>query len=216
MANVEHSTLTGASLHEPKGVAAASSGQVYVANGAGTGVWTSISTSINPFGTQLLHVRDRVSSGTAAQTFSSGNAWNQRRLQTVATNEISGATLTSNQISLPVGTYWIDARSAIRIGGTGGSDGTEYRASLRLRNITAGSTLVLGENVNSKQFFDGLAGLSFWYSTSIPLVGRFTLGGTTTIELQTWVNHTGIVTGGRPTTTGEDEVYTDVMIWKLS
>lgn len=36
-----HSTLTGADLHEPKGVASAASGQVYVANGSGSGVWTT-------------------------------------------------------------------------------------------------------------------------------------------------------------------------------
>jgi hypothetical protein len=36
----EHATLTGANLHEPKGVAAAASGAVYVADGAGSGAWT--------------------------------------------------------------------------------------------------------------------------------------------------------------------------------
>jgi hypothetical protein len=41
LANVLHSSLTGANLHEPKGVASATSGQVYVANGAGSGVWTT-------------------------------------------------------------------------------------------------------------------------------------------------------------------------------
>ena len=41
MANVNHSTLTDPYLHEPKGVAAASSGDVYLANGAGSGAWTS-------------------------------------------------------------------------------------------------------------------------------------------------------------------------------
>lgn len=39
MANVEHSALTGASLHEPKGVAAAAVDTVYVADGAGSGTW---------------------------------------------------------------------------------------------------------------------------------------------------------------------------------
>ena len=34
-----HSTLTGADLHEPKGAAAATSGQVYVADGAASGAW---------------------------------------------------------------------------------------------------------------------------------------------------------------------------------
>lgn len=35
-----HASLTGADLHEPKGVAAATNGQVYVANGAGSGSWS--------------------------------------------------------------------------------------------------------------------------------------------------------------------------------
>lgn len=41
MANVLHSSLTTTDLHEPKGVAAATSGQVYIANGAGSGAWTT-------------------------------------------------------------------------------------------------------------------------------------------------------------------------------
>ena len=39
MANVNHSTLTDPYLHEPKGVAAASNGSVYFADGAGSGDW---------------------------------------------------------------------------------------------------------------------------------------------------------------------------------
>ena len=39
MANVTHSSLTGADLHEPKGVATANSEDVYVANGSGSGAW---------------------------------------------------------------------------------------------------------------------------------------------------------------------------------
>jgi len=42
MANVEHSSLTGSALHEPKGVAAANSGEVYVANGSNSGTWQPI------------------------------------------------------------------------------------------------------------------------------------------------------------------------------
>ena len=36
-----HKNLTGTDLHEPKGAAAASVGQVYVADGAGSGAWAS-------------------------------------------------------------------------------------------------------------------------------------------------------------------------------
>ena len=38
----EHNTLTGSSLHEPKGVAAASADEVYIADGAGSGAWSEI------------------------------------------------------------------------------------------------------------------------------------------------------------------------------
>ena len=39
----EHNALTDPQLHEPKGCAAASANEVYVSNGAGSGVWTATS-----------------------------------------------------------------------------------------------------------------------------------------------------------------------------
>lgn len=39
MANVQHSSLTDPELHEPKGASEASSGKVYVSDGAGSGDW---------------------------------------------------------------------------------------------------------------------------------------------------------------------------------
>jgi len=42
MPTTAHSGLTGANLHEPKGVAAAVSGTVYVANGAASGAWARL------------------------------------------------------------------------------------------------------------------------------------------------------------------------------
>lgn len=44
MATVAHKNLTGTDLHEPKGAATAASGQVYVANGSGSGTWTTLTT----------------------------------------------------------------------------------------------------------------------------------------------------------------------------
>jgi hypothetical protein len=40
VANVQHSALTDPDIHEPKGAASATVGQVYVANGAGSGNWS--------------------------------------------------------------------------------------------------------------------------------------------------------------------------------
>ena len=39
MPTIEHSVLSGSELHEPKGISSASDGQIYVANGAGSGEW---------------------------------------------------------------------------------------------------------------------------------------------------------------------------------
>jgi len=196
MVNVEHSTLTGASLHEPKGVGAASSGQVYVANGAGSGVWTSISTSVNPFGTQFFHVRDEKANTTDSQILT-GGIWNKRDLNTVKTNEISGASVASSQISLPVGIYYCIA-SAIANGGTGGN-----LQKIRLRNITDGTSLLVG--------LSGVVSAAAG-SMESTLAGRFTLGGTKTIELQHW---SSAGSGAQSTDSGEAEVYADVMIWKV-
>lgn len=41
-----HKDLTGADLHEPKGISSATSGQVYIANGLGSGTWTSKNSDI--------------------------------------------------------------------------------------------------------------------------------------------------------------------------
>lgn len=42
MADVEHKDLTGADLHEPKGVDAASVNTLYIADGAGSGAWAKV------------------------------------------------------------------------------------------------------------------------------------------------------------------------------
>lgn len=41
--DVQHKDLTGAELHEPKGVDSASGGTVYVADGSGSGLWRTLS-----------------------------------------------------------------------------------------------------------------------------------------------------------------------------
>lgn len=42
----KHSELTGADLHEPKGIEVATIGQVYIANGSGSGTWQDPLTGI--------------------------------------------------------------------------------------------------------------------------------------------------------------------------
>jgi hypothetical protein len=39
LANIQHSSLTGSEIHEPKGADTAADGDVYVSDGAGSGSW---------------------------------------------------------------------------------------------------------------------------------------------------------------------------------
>lgn len=49
MANISHSTLTDPYLHEPKGVATSTVGEVYVADGAGSGVWKAADSHVDGY-----------------------------------------------------------------------------------------------------------------------------------------------------------------------
>lgn len=64
---VEHRNLTGASLHEPKGVESANSGDVYVADGLGSGDWTSRYDGVINLNTFTLTTRiDDISAASSA------------------------------------------------------------------------------------------------------------------------------------------------------
>lgn len=211
MATVEHSLLTGASLHEPKGVDAATASTVYVADGIGSGAWTAL-TTFNPFGNQLFHVRDQVSSGTASQGNLTDATWNTRRLQTTITNEITSASLASNQLSLPEGTYFVQGW-ALHYYAPAAAVSASLTGKLRLRNITGSTTLLLGSQFNTSSFQSSDA---YNVTYKLEIHGRFTLVGTTTIELQHWNDHTNTTgNAGLAASSGENEIYSELLIWKV-
>jgi hypothetical protein len=54
----QHKDLTGADLHEPKGVTGAPSGSVYVSNGSGSGTWKKVgSTELDTANVPALNTR---------------------------------------------------------------------------------------------------------------------------------------------------------------
>lgn len=67
MATVEHSTLTSSELHEPKGISSAASGKVYVADGTGSGDWTTMQPSITGWGYYLDDATEQTFNTTAAK-----------------------------------------------------------------------------------------------------------------------------------------------------
>lgn len=149
------------------------------------------------FGSALLHVRDEKSSGTHGGT--SITSYTKRDLNTVMTNEISGASLASDVITLPSGTYYINARAfGYRVD----------RQKLKLRNTTDSSDTLIGGSM----YTEG----SQTNSNNIFLVGRFTISAQKNFEIQqkcetVSVNGLGIASGY-----GDTEVYTDVQIWKVA
>jgi hypothetical protein len=201
MANVAHKNLTGADLHEPKGVAAATADHVYVADGAGSGTWqkvtsASLDATSNPFGAALYHLQDQKAANTDGGTFTSG-AWRTRTLNTEVTDEITGSSLSSNQITLPSGTYFIIAYAeAAQCGGH----------KVRWRNVTDGTTALVGESA----FANTSNGVS-----NARVQGRFTIAAEKVFELQHRCGTTASDGFGIASNFDELEVYSDVMIWKL-
>jgi hypothetical protein len=149
------------------------------------------------FGSALLHVRDEKSQGTNGGSSSSGN--NTRVLNTVKTNEISGASLASNTITLPSGTYFINAYAP---------GYQTYEHKLRLRNTTDSSYTLEGVSMFLSADYNG-GGVTC-------LFGRFTITAQKDFQLYNYISAATASNGlGRASSQGT-EVYADVMIWKVS
>lgn len=148
---------------------------------------------------QYLNVRDEKASGTDGGTFTSG-AWRTRTLNTVKTNEISGASLSGNEITLPAGTYRIVAKaSAHRVKDN----------KIKLYNVTDGADVLIGMNAFC-QGGDGDGSIA-------PLNGQFTLDAQKNLSLMHRCKDTRNTIGfGYASTFGVVEVYADVEIWKLA
>jgi len=151
------------------------------------------------FESALLHVRDEKANGTHGGTNSSGS-FLTRTLNTVKTNEISGASLSSNQIILPSGTYYIQGRSI------------SYRTDetkTKLRNITDSSDAVI--STSTRAGYDAVTTCDNW------IIGRFTITAQKTFELQQRSNNYVAGDGyGTASNFSTVEVYSDVQIWKVA
>lgn len=143
---------------------------------------------------QFLHVRDEKASGTAGGDFNNG-AWRTRTLNTEKTNTITGASLAANQITLPAGSYYIEASApAVEVG--------VHKA--KLYNVTDAVDILVGTNASTS---------SSTTSTDSFVSGRFTLASTKVVELQHQSTGTIATSGfGRAASFSVVEVYADVKI----
>ena len=147
--------------------------------------------------TQLLHVRDEKAANTHGGA-SVAASWNIRTLNTIKTNEIAGASLATNVITLPAGTYEADIRSPVmRV--------QAHRA--RLYDVTNSVALILGESGNS----DSAEG-----SMVSSIRGRFTLAAVTNVRVEHYTTAAVASFGLGFATNQGTEVYTDLMIRKVA
>jgi len=153
------------------------------------------------FESALLQVEDQKPSGTNGGS-SVDATDNIRTLNTVITNEISGASLSSNQIILPAGNYFIEAQAPA------------YKANehmIKLWNDTDSSYILYGTSMSAKE-------TGRVYSVS-NLTGRFTLSATKNLEIHHLIE-TGLASIGLGIDSGsahvvDHETYTVIKIWKV-
>jgi len=152
------------------------------------------------FGSALLHVRDEKAQNTEGGA--AGSTTTQTRvLNTVKTNEISGASLASNQITLPSGTYFISARvPAFMV--------NQHKSFLY--NVTDSANQVIGSAEYATSGYEG--------GNDTKIFGRFTISAQKVFEIRHYTivprvtNGLGVATN----LSGVIEVYADVQIWKVA
>lgn len=147
----------------------------------------------------VIHVRDQKSSGTHGGGSTVGS-YLSRALNTVVTNTIPGASLASNQITLPAGTY--DLEATVPGYGCGG-----FKA--KIFNVTDGTDLLIGSFA--------VAEATYLIADRSHVLGRVTLAAPKVLELRMRCNVSRASTGlGYASGYGDVEIYSEVRIWKVS
>lgn len=153
----------------------------------------------------LFHIQHREASGVNGGG-STAATWNVRTLNTTLKNGISGASLGSNQITLPAGTYWIEIKSEANAP----SVSTQLH-QCKLENVSDSTTAVLGTSKTTASNTTDDA------QTTSEGAEEVIIASTKTFELQHYTSQTLANTGlGTAASSGEQEMYATVKIWKTA
>ena len=119
---------------------------------------------------------------------------------TVKTNEITGASLSSSQITLPSGTYYLSAQTPL------------YRTNefkMILRNTTDSTYDLFGNG--------GTANQTYAVNTFASIDGRFTISAQKVFEIQMWTQRTQTNGFGYGVgiTDGQATIFASAKIWKV-
>lgn len=143
---------------------------------------------------KYLYLQDQKSSGTDGGGATSGS-WQTRTINTEVADTI-GSTLSSNQFTLPAGTYKIRASAPAF---------SCSQHQIRLQNITDTATTLLGTSeCTNPGAGDGIS--------RSEIDGVFTIAGTKTFEIQHRVASTKATNGYGIATSWGTEIYTNVFV----
>ena len=139
-------------------------------------------------------------SGTAGGTATSGS-FVKRTLNTTVVNNITGCSIASSVITLPAGSYVINATSPSWI---------VDNCQSRFRNTSDSTTAIVGMSTEGNSVYYG--------GSTCPLMGYVTIAATKTFELQMRVQTApaSSSTLGKPNTFGDGEVYASIQIQKVA
>lgn len=146
----------------------------------------------------VMHVQERQAVGTNGGNSTAG-VWQTRTLNTVVLNTIAGASLASNQITLPAGTYDLLATSPV------------FRANqhqAKVYNVTGAADLCLGSSEYADNGVDGSG-------TSSTIRQRFTLASATVLEIRHQVQAGKTIDGLGVNNGWGTNIYTDVFIRRV-
>lgn len=151
----------------------------------------------NPFGNALFHARDEKVANTPGGTATSGA--NVRALNTVKTNETT-ITLASNQMTIPEGTYWVEASAPMFAAG----------AHLLVLVDSTNSVVITG----TSEFTDATTVAA---QTRSVLSGRLIVpvGGITVSLRHYCATGKGVNGLGVQNNRGLPEVYAEIKFWRL-
>lgn len=150
-------------------------------------------------GKQYLHVRETQASGVASVDVAATGVNIQRTLNTILSNDITSASVSSNVISLPAGVY------DVNISVPGSSGGGTWQA--RLWDNSNSVALLVGTPGGRSAAPQGPTGYSL-------IKGRITLTNPTDLIIQHRFA-TAASSCGVAANVGYGEVYTDVHIYKI-
>lgn len=147
-------------------------------------------------GSTIMRVRDDRAAGVSGDT-AVATTWATRTLNAVAVNSISGASLSSNVVTLPAGTF--------RYAGTAGAAQTGSHQA-QLYNVSDGTVIDYG----TTEF----AGTGISVQTRSTLRGQFTIAAPKQISLRHWASAAGNF--GTYAATGGTQVYAELIFEKVA